>query len=179
MDCDQLKYATGIIFTREALTQVLDELRAVDFPMRNISVFIKDSEHKKLHEAHMDKQIMTPIAGSKAGAITGGITGGLLALIAGLGALVIPGVGPALAVESVLTTLLASGASGTFGSLVGAFHGWFEPKKQAKFYAPSSQQEFLVMICGTVDQIRQAKSILRYWCVREWRIHETSSSANE
>lgn len=179
MDCDQLKYATGIIFTREALTQVLNELRVIDFPMRKISVFIKDSEYKKLHEAGIDKRVMTPIAGAKAGAIMGGITGGLLVLTAGLGALVIPGVGPALAVESVLTTLLASGASGIFGSLVGAFHGWFGPEKQARFYAPSLQKEFLVMIHGTVAQIWQAESILRYWCVQEWRVYETSGSANE
>lgn len=174
MDFDRLRYATGIISTREAMTQVLDELSAVDFPMKRVCVFPVHAEHKNLNQnAGADQRNITPIEGAKAGAITGGITGGLLVLTAGLSALIIPGVGPALAVESVLSTLLASGASGTFGSFVGAFHGWFAPEKQARFYDSSpSPAEFWVTIEGTADQIRQAEAILRYWRVREWRIYK-------
>lgn len=169
----QLGYATGIISTREAVKQVLAELEASDFPMKRVAVFPVDAEHKKMNEnADVEQRVITPIEGAKAGAITGGAAGGLLALIAGLGALVIPGVGPALAVESVLSTLLASGASTAFGSAVGYFHGWFAPERQVRSYASSpAQPEFWVMIEGTADQICQAEAILYYWQVREWRVY--------
>ncbi|MEH2149794.1 hypothetical protein [Nostoc sp.] len=50
MNFSPVKNATGIISTRQAATQVLDELRAIDFPMQKISVFSLDSEDEKLHE---------------------------------------------------------------------------------------------------------------------------------
>lgn len=174
MDFDRLRYATGIISTCEAITQVLDELDAIDFPMQSVSVFSMDAKHRKSSQnADAAQRTATPIEGFKAGAMTGGATGGLLTLAAGLGTLVIPGVGPALAVESVLSTLLASGASATFGSFVGGFHGWFAPQKHAKFYNSSPPPpEFLIKIKGTADQIRLAEAILRYWQVREWHVYQ-------
>lgn len=175
MNFSPVKNAVGIISTREAATQVLDELRAIDFPMQKISVFTLDSEREKLHkDANANKYTMTPIEGAKAGAITGGAAGGFLALTAGLGVLIIPGFGPALAVESVVSTLLAGGASAMFGGVYGAFQGWFAPERQARLCESTTQEEFLVTVDGTADEIHQAESILRYWGVREWHIYESS-----
>lgn len=178
IDSDRLSYATGIISTREAVIQVLAELEGNDFPMKRVAVFPVDAEHKKPNQnADAEQRTITSIEGARAGAIIGGAAGGLLALTVGLGALVIPGVGPVLAVESVLSTLLASGASATFGSLVGTFHGWFAPEKQARFYDSSPPPaEFLVTIEGTTDQIQRAEAILRYWQVREWRVYQQLDS---
>ncbi|MBD2208809.1 hypothetical protein H6G27_02850 [Nostoc linckia FACHB-104] len=170
MNSNSVKKATGIIPNRQAATQVLDELRAIDFPMAKISVFATESKQQKLHNARAGNQIVNPIEGAKAGAITGGTAGGVLAVTTGLGVLMIPGFGPALAVESVLTTLLAGGASAIFGSLCGAFQGWFAPEKQVKLWQPS--EDFLVKVEGTADEIQQAEYILRYWGVREWHIYE-------
>lgn len=174
MNFSPVKNAIAIISTRQALTQVLDELRAIDFPMQQISVFNMNSEHEKLpKDAGTGNRTITPIEGAKAGAITGGTTGGILALIGGLGILVIPGVGPVLAVESVLATLLASGASATFGGLYGAFQGWFAPERLVRLNQQSrSQEEFLVTLEGTPDEIRQAKDILRYRGARECHVGE-------
>ncbi|WP_138506468.1 hypothetical protein [Nostoc sp. PA-18-2419] len=175
MNFSPVKNAVGIISTRQAATQVLDELKAIDFPTEKISVFTLDSECEKLYkDTNADKHPMTPIEGAKAGAITGGTAGGFLALTAGLGVLVIPGFGPALAVESVVGTLLAGGASAMFGSVYGAFQGWFAPERQATFPKLTTQEEFVVKVEGTVDEIQQAESILRYWGVREWHVYEPS-----
>ncbi|QHG17081.1 hypothetical protein [Nostoc sp. ATCC 53789] len=176
MNFSPIKKAIGVISTRQAVTQVLDELRAIDFPMQKISVFTLDSEDEKLYEdTKTDKHLITPIEGAKAGAITGGTTGGLLALTAGLGVLIIPGFGPALAVESVVGTLLAGGVSAIFGSVYGAFQGWFAPERQARLFEPSTcQEKFLVKVEGTTDEIWQAESILRDWGVQEWQIYELS-----
>ncbi|WP_445633795.1 DUF1269 domain-containing protein [Nostoc sp. DSM 114161] len=174
MNFSPVTNASGIISTRQALTQVLDELRAIDFPMQQVSVFNMNSEDEKSpKDADTGNRTITPIEGAKAGAITGGTTGGILTLIGGLGILVIPGVGPALAVESVLATLLAGGASAAFGGLYGAFQGWFAPERLVRFNQQSrSQEEFLVTLEGTADEIRQAKDILRYRGVRECHVGE-------
>lgn len=174
MDSSQPKHAIGIISSREAATQAIDELRTTGFPVDKISVIAKNSEfNDSRSSADADKRTMTPVEGAKAGAMTGGATGGLLTLIAGLGVLVIPGFGPVLAIESVLATLLASGATATLGGLVGALQGWFVPEKQARLYNEwVSQGEYLLMIEATEDEIRQAEPILRRWGVREWQVYE-------
>lgn len=176
MNFSPVKNAMAIISTRQAVTQVLDELRAIDFPMQQISVFNMNSQNEKSPkdaDAGNRNRTITPIEGAKAGAITGGTAGGILALIGGLGILVIPGVGPVLAVESVLATLLASGASATFGGVYGAFQGWFAPERLVRLDRPStSQEEFLVTLEGTADEIRQAKDILRYRGARECHVGE-------
>lgn len=176
MNFSPVKNAIGVISSRQAATQVLDELRAIDFPMQKISVSTLDLEDEKLHkDTNAGKHPITPIEGAKAGAITGGTTGGFLALTAGLGILVIPGFGPALAVESVVSTLLAGGASAIFGSVYGAFQGWFAPERQARLSEPTTcQEKFLVKVEGTTDEIWQAESILRKWGMREWHIYELS-----
>jgi hypothetical protein len=175
MNFSPLKNAMGIISSRKAATQVLDELRAIDFPIQQVSVFSLDTKHKKLYEdVEVDKHNITPKEAAKAGAIRGGTAGGLLALIAGLGVLIIPGFGPVLAVESVLGTLLASGVSAVFGGVYGAFQGWFAPEKQARFHKPTTPEKFLVTVEGTTDEIHKAESILRYWGVQEWHVYEST-----
>jgi hypothetical protein len=166
------KHAIGIISSREATTQALDELRAMGFSMDKISVITK---HSVVHQPRADTtgRTLTPIEGAKAGAVTGGATGGILTLIAGLGVLIIPGFGPVLAVESLLATLLASGATATLGGLVGALQGWFVPEEQARLYNESvSQGEYLVTIEATEGEIQQAEPVLQRWGVREWHIYE-------
>lgn len=172
---NQLKHAIGLISRSEAITQALDELRAIGFPVDKISVITKYSE---LNDSHTGidtaRQTMAPIKGAKTGAIAGGTTGGLLTLIAGLSVLIIPGFGPALAIESVLATLLASGATATLGGLVGALQGWFVPEEQARLYNEwVSRGEYLVTIEATEDEIRLAEPILCRWGVREWHVYES------
>ncbi|WP_017652113.1 hypothetical protein [Fortiea contorta] len=174
MNFSLVRHATCIISSRQALTQVLDELRAIDFPMQKIFVFNMNSEHEKSpKDADASHHTITSEEGAKAGAITGGTAGGILALIGGLGIIIIPGVGPALAIESVLATLLASGASAAVGGLYGAFQGWLAPERLVRLNHPStSPEEFLVTLEGTGDEIRQAEYILRHRGVREWHVCE-------
>ncbi|MEH2150212.1 hypothetical protein [Nostoc sp.] len=75
----------------------------------------------------------------------------------------------------MVSTLLAGGASAIFGSVYGAFQGWFAPERQARLCEPTTcQEKFLVKVEGTTDEIWQAESILRDWGVREWHIYELS-----
>lgn len=174
MNSSNLKHAIGIISSRETAIQALDELMAIGFPLDRISVITKNAEFNDPRiGADAERRSMTPVEGARTGAITGSATGGLLTLIAGLGVLIIPGFGPVLAIESVLTTLLASGATATLGGLVGALQGWFVPEEQARLYNEwVSQGEYLVTIEATEAEIQQVEPILRRWGVQKWQIDD-------
>jgi hypothetical protein len=73
-------------------------------------------------------------AGAKRGALTGGLVGGGAGLLAGIGALAIPGVGPVVAAGWLVATLtgMAVGAAG--GGLVGALTGAGVSHEEATVY---------------------------------------------
>lgn len=103
--------------------------------MYKISAIAKSSSNDdSLDNRSVQQPSMTRLEGAKAGAITGSIGVGSLTLIVGLSSLLIPGIGQALAVESLLTTFLGSGIAATAGGLYGAFRGWLVPEEQAKSY---------------------------------------------
>jgi hypothetical protein len=72
--------------------------------------------------------------GATTGATTGGILGGVLGLLAGIGALAIPGLGPFIAAGPLLATLSGIGAGGTLGGIIGALVGAGIPEYEAKRY---------------------------------------------
>jgi hypothetical protein len=72
--------------------------------------------------------------GATAGMTAGGIIGGTLGLLAGIGALAIPGVGPLIAAGPILATLSGIGAGGAIGGVIGALAGLGIPEYEAKRY---------------------------------------------
>src|SRR5205814_5546904 len=72
--------------------------------------------------------------GTTTGAVAGGVVGGTLGLLAGIGALAIPGLGPFIAAGPIMATLAGMGAGGVVGGLVGALVGMGIPEYEAKRY---------------------------------------------
>src|ERR1700677_4775229 len=72
--------------------------------------------------------------GATAGAGGGAVVGGAFGLLMGMGALVIPGVGPVLAAGPVLSALVGAGAGATVGGLAGALIGMGMPEYEAIQY---------------------------------------------
>ncbi|MBW4686867.1 MAG: hypothetical protein KME40_17610 [Komarekiella atlantica HA4396-MV6] len=172
MASSQLQHAIGIFHSRKIALQALDDLRISGFAMNKISVITKKPQLDELDSSDTS-DTMTPTEGARAGGLAGARTGGLLTLVAGLGILLIPGFGPALAVESVLATLLGSGASAAAGGLIGALRGWFLPEEAAQLYNDRvSQGNYLVTIESTKEDIRQAEPILKCWGIQEWRVFD-------
>lgn len=101
----QLQHAIGIFPYRQDVVQAFDELRSNGFPMNKISVIAKKAKDEQLDNTDASESNITPSEGAAMGALASAKTAGLLTLVAGLGILLIPGFGPALAVESVLVTL--------------------------------------------------------------------------
>jgi hypothetical protein len=72
--------------------------------------------------------------GATTGAVSGATVGGVLGLLAGIGALAIPGVGPFIAAGPIMATLAGMGVGGAVGGLTGALIGMGIPEFEAKKY---------------------------------------------
>ena len=72
--------------------------------------------------------------GATTGAVTGGAVGGTLGLLAGIGALAIPGLGPFIAAGPIMAALSGAAAGATAGGVVGALVGLGIPEYEAKAY---------------------------------------------
>lgn len=72
--------------------------------------------------------------GATTGAVTGGAIGGTLGLLAGIGTLAIPGLGPFIAAGPIMAALSGAAAGAAAGGVAGALVGLGIPEYEAKVY---------------------------------------------
>ena len=101
--------------------------------------------------------------GTATGVAAGGTVGGTLGLLAGIGALAIPGLGPFIAAGPIMGALAGAGVGGAVGGLVGALVGMGIPEYEAKRYEGRVKNGgvLLSVHCDTSEQIARAKEILK------------------
>jgi hypothetical protein len=121
----------GIVKSHSQAEQIVEDLQEAGFPVSEISVLLPDKEGK--HDIGHVKATKAP-EGATAGAATGGVTGGVLGLLAGIGALAIPGVGPFIAAGPIMAALSGAAIGGTTGGVVGGLVGMGMPEIEAKRY---------------------------------------------
>jgi hypothetical protein len=150
----------GIYRTPATAEAAVDHLLARGFTNESISVLLPDDETTRAF-AH-EKHTKAP-EGTAAGVTTGGVIGGTLGLLAGLGALAIPGVGPLIAAGPIMGALAGLGVGGAVGGIVGALIGMGIPEFEAKRYegAVKDGGTLLSVHCDTSEQISVAKEALR------------------
>ena len=125
------KAVIGIVQTVAQAESVVSALQSSGFQTRDISVLLPSKSGSKdfAHE-HNTK---AP-EGAVAGASAGGAIGGTLGLLAGIGALAIPGLGPFIAAGPLMATLSGAAAGATVGGISGALVGLGIPEIEAKVY---------------------------------------------
>ena len=150
----------GIYATPGTAEAAVDHLLSKGFSNSSISVLLPDDDSTRAF-AH-EKSTKAP-EGTTAGVTTGGVIGGTLGLLAGIGALAIPGVGPLIAAGPIMATLAGLGVGGAVGGLVGALVGMGIPEYEAKRYegAVKGGGTLLSVHCDTSDQIDTAKAALK------------------
>jgi hypothetical protein len=118
-----------IVQTRDRAEVVVDQLQRAGFTNSDISVLFPDKSGSKdfAHE-HNTK---AP-EGAIGGASVGGVVGGTLGLLAGIGALAIPGLGPFIAAGPIMAALSGVAAGATVGGIAGALVGMGIPEIEAK-----------------------------------------------
>lgn len=100
--------------------------------------------------------------GAAAGAGAGAVLGGALGLLAGIGALAIPGVGPFIAAGPLLSSLAGIGVGGAVGGISGALIGFGIPEYEAKRYEGFVKQGGILISVHVDDNVwaEKAQSIL-------------------
>ena len=150
----------GIYKTSMAAERAVDRILAAGFSNNDISVLLPDSQSSK-DFAH-EKNTKAP-EGTTTGATAGGAIGGTLGLLAGIGTLAIPGVGPFIAAGPIMAALAGLGVGGAVGGLIGALVGMGIPEYEAKRYEGRVKDGgvLLSVHCATSDRISQAKDLLK------------------
>jgi hypothetical protein len=150
----------GIYATPVTAEAAVDHLIAKGFTNASISVLLPDDQSTRAF-AH-EKNTKAP-EGATAGVTTGGVVGGTLGLLAGIGALAIPGVGPLIAAGPIMASLAGMGIGGAVGGVVGALVGMGLPEYEAKRYEGEVKGggALLSVHCDTSGQVDVAKAALK------------------
>ena len=99
----------GIYKSSAQAESAVDRIIAAGFSNNDISVLLPDT-HSSKEFAH-EKNTKAP-EGTTTGVTTGGVVGGTLGLLAGIGALAIPGLGPFIAAGPIMAALAGMESAG-------------------------------------------------------------------
>ena len=154
------KAVYGIYPNTIAAESAVDRLVGAGFSNDDVSVLMSDVDGTK--EFAHQKATKAP-EGTAVGVTTGGVVGGTLGLLAGIGALAIPGVGPLIAAGPIMGALAGLGVGGAVGGLVGALIGMGIPEYEAKRYEGRVKDGgvLLSVHCDTSDEIHTATALLK------------------
>src|SRR5271154_6922446 len=152
--------AFGIYPSRATAEIAVNQLISAGFSHADVSVLMADSQGSKDFAA--EKNTKAP-EGAVTGVSVGGTVGGTLGLLAGIGALAIPGVGPLIAAGPIMGALAGLGVGGTVGGLVGALVGMGIPEYEAQRYEGRVKEGgILVSVhCDSSEEVSRAKEILK------------------
>jgi hypothetical protein len=149
----------GIYRNRSHAEQGVDALLEAGFRAEDISVLLPENMGTKdfAHEKHTKAP-----EGATTGAASGAAIGGTLGLLAGIGALAIPGLGPFIAAGPIMGALAGAGTGGVVGGIVGALVGMGIPEYEAKRYEGLIKEGRILLSvhCDNSDWVKRAKEIL-------------------
>jgi hypothetical protein len=151
----------GIYSTRVAVENATDSLVKAGFPASDISVLLPQSLGGP-KDMGTEKATKAP-EGAVAGVTTGGVIGGSLGVLAGIGLLAIPGLGPFIAAGPIMAGLAGLGVGGAVGGFTGALIGMGIPEFEAKRYEGRLQKGGILLSvhCDTADEIKRAKEVMK------------------
>jgi hypothetical protein len=151
--------AFGIYRSRSAADEGVTTIRHNGFRIEDISLLMPENFGSK--DLATEKASKAP-EGAATGGGAGAAIGGTLGLLAGIGVLAIPGLGPFIAAGPIMATLAGIGAGGAVGGLLGALVGAGVPEYEAKRYEGRMRSGgILVSVhCDNNDWAKKAKTLL-------------------
>jgi hypothetical protein len=149
----------GIYSTRSAAENAADAIVKAGFATSDISVLLPENLGSR--PIATEKATKAP-EGATTGGGTGAVLGGALGLLAGIGALAIPGVGPLIAAGPIMAALAGMGVGGAIGGITGALIGMGIPEYEAKRYEGRIQKGGILLSvhCTSSDEVKRAKEVL-------------------
>ncbi|WP_207210262.1 general stress protein [Lichenibacterium ramalinae] len=144
--------ATALYHSYASAADAVGKLEAAGIPHDNISIVSNDEANTGQYSDH---------PGTGAGASFGTVLGGGAGLLAGLGMLAIPGLGPVVAAGWLASTLVGAGVGAAAGGLVGALTDAGIDHGDADAYAEGVRRGgTLVTVRADEAQIDRATQIL-------------------
>lgn len=150
----------GIYHSASEAERAVDHLIGAGFANSRISVLLPDDAGTR--DFAYKKSTKAP-EGAATGVTAGGVVGGTLGLLAGIGALAIPGVGPLIAAGPIVASLAGLGIGGAVGGMVGALVGMGIPEYEAKRYEGHMKDggTLLSVHCETTEEEAAAMDALK------------------
>jgi uncharacterized membrane protein len=155
------KVVVGVFHDRNRAEEALENLKEQGFD-RDISLIAKD-EQQGGGQGGMGGQDLSE------GTFTGGALGGIAGLLAGVGALLIPGVGPIIAAGPIAATLTGVVTGGIAGGLI----DYGIPEERGEYYEEQVRQGgILVSMKASDEKVEEAASILRQYGASDVELHQ-------
>ncbi|HET8650632.1 MAG TPA: general stress protein [Gemmatimonadales bacterium] len=121
----------GTFDDRDDAAAAIRDLRDAGFAEEQMGVAMRD---RRAQEELMDTTGTEAAEGAATGAVSGGIVGGVLGLLAGAGALLVPGVGPVVAAGWLGSTIAGAAVGAAAGGIIGALIGMGLPESEARYF---------------------------------------------
>lgn len=158
----------------EQTESIVNNLKTAGFSADDISVLFPDKSTTKdfAHEKHTKAP-----EGAAIGGTVGLGTGAVLGLLAGIGALAIPGVGPLIAAGPIMGALSGAAVGAATGGLTGALIGLGIPEYEAKRYEGKIKGGSVLISVHTAssEAIDKAKEIFEFAKAEDISYTEESS----
>jgi len=135
--------------------RIVTGLQGIGIPVSDMSVLFPDKSGTR-DFAHTN-QTKAP-EGAATGATAGGVIGGALGVLAGIGLLAIPGVGPFVAAGPILAGLSGAGLGGAVGGIAGALVGMGIPEVEAKHYEGKVREGNILISVHVEDNTLRGKA---------------------
>src|SRR3954462_3464387 len=154
------KAVVGIVKTHGEADRAVEALDSSGFSKSDISVLFPDKQGTR--DFAVEKNTKAP-EGAAAGAGVGGTIGGTVGLLAGIGALAIPGLGPFIAAGPLMAALSGAAAGATLGGVPGALVGLGIPEIEAKRYEGKIKGGNLLIAvhAENSDEVKRAEQIFK------------------
>ncbi|WP_037287419.1 general stress protein [Saccharibacillus sacchari] len=147
------KKIVGVFENEREASLAIQNLQERGFTSDEISVVAKDRNDLRA----IDEETGTKAPeGLAAGAATGGVLGGVTGLLAGVGALAIPGIGPILAAGPLAAAIAGMAVGAGAGGLVGGLVGLGIPENEAEEYQEYLNQGNILVL---VDEDNRSRDV--------------------
>jgi hypothetical protein len=137
--------------------RAIDRLKDYGFPDEKIGVAMRDRTQQEEMRADTGTKA---VQGAASGAVGGGIVGGVIGLLAGVGAIAIPGIGPIIAGGVLGSTLAGAGIGATAGGIGGALIGMGLREDEAKHFENALKGGGVLVAVEAGPQAVEARQIL-------------------
>ena len=148
----------GLFSERSDAERAIRALKDAGFSENQIGVAMRDRGEQR----DLVNDTGTKAAeGAATGAASGGVVGGVLGLLAGVGALAIPGVGPIVAGGVLASTLTGAGIGAAAGGIIGGLIGMGIPEEEARHFDQGFRAGGILVTVEAGARADEARDILR------------------